>query len=64
MLFRSATDPAASSAADLGERIDSVQREAIQKALEANRFNKTAAARQLGLTLRALRYRMGKLGME
>ncbi len=59
-----ATDPAASSAADLGERIDSVQREAIQKALEANRFNKTAAARQLGLTLRALRYRMGKLGME
>ncbi len=59
-----ATDPAASSAADLGERIDSVQREAIQRALEANRFNKTAAARQLGLTLRALRYRMGKLGME
>jgi two-component system response regulator PilR (NtrC family) len=48
----------------LGERLDSVQRDAIQKALEANRYNKTAAARQLGLTLRALRYRMQKLGME
>jgi two-component system response regulator PilR (NtrC family) len=48
----------------LGERMDSVQREAIQKALEANRYNKTAAARQLGLTLRALRYRMQKLGMD
>ncbi len=48
----------------LGERLDSVQRDAIQKALEANRYNKTAAARQLGLTLRALRYRMEKLGME
>ncbi len=47
----------------LGERLDSVQREAIQQALEANRYNKTAAARQLGLTLRALRYRMEKLGM-
>ena len=47
----------------LGERLDSVQRDAIQKALEANRYNKTAAARQLGLTLRALRYRMQKLGL-
>jgi two-component system response regulator PilR (NtrC family) len=49
---------------ELGERLDNVQREAIQKALEANRWNKTAAARQLGLTLRALRYRMQKLGMD
>jgi len=55
---------AGGEAAGLDTRIDSVQREAIQKALEANRFNKTAAARQLGLTLRALRYRMAKLGME
>ncbi|MCK6371496.1 MAG: sigma-54 dependent transcriptional regulator [Gammaproteobacteria bacterium] len=51
-------------ASALGEQLQSVQREAIQKALEANRYNKTAAARQLGLTLRALRYRMQKLGME
>jgi two-component system response regulator PilR (NtrC family) len=51
-------------AADLlGDRLESVEREAIQRALEANRYNKTATARQLGLTLRALRYRMQKLGM-
>jgi two-component system response regulator PilR (NtrC family) len=48
----------------LGDRLESVEREAIQKALEAARYNKTAAARQLGLTLRALRYRMQKLGMQ
>jgi two-component system response regulator PilR (NtrC family) len=47
----------------LGERLDSMQREEIQRALEENRYNKTATARQLGLTLRALRYRMQKLGM-
>ncbi|MBM4195958.1 MAG: sigma-54-dependent Fis family transcriptional regulator [Gammaproteobacteria bacterium] len=49
---------------DLDERLESVQREAIQQALEANRYNKTAAARQLGITLRALRYRMQKLAMD
>jgi two-component system, NtrC family, response regulator PilR len=48
----------------LGDRLDSVERDAIVKALEAHRFNKTAAARHLGLTLRALRYRIKKLGIE
>jgi two-component system response regulator PilR (NtrC family) len=56
--------PTADDSDGLGERLDSVQRDAIQQALEANRYNKTAAARQLGLTLRALRYRMQKLGMD
>jgi two-component system response regulator PilR (NtrC family) len=41
-----------------------VERAAIEQALAANRYNKTATARQLGLTLRALRYRMEKLGMD
>ena len=51
-------------AADLGERLESVERDAILKALESARYNKTAAAKQLGLTLRALRYRMQKLGID
>ena len=38
--------------------------DAIVRALEEARYNKTAAARQLGLTLRALRYRMQKLGID
>jgi two-component system, NtrC family, response regulator PilR len=56
-------DPGTGLNLGLGGRLDSLQRDAIQMALEANRYNKTAAARQLGLTLRALRYRMQKLGM-
>ena len=59
-----ARSPATDEADPLADRLDSVERDAIQRALEANRYNKTAAARQLGLTLRALRYRMEKLGMD
>ena len=41
-----------------------LERVAIQKALEDNRWNKTKAAAQLGITFRALRYKLKKLGME
>jgi len=34
------------------------------KALEQSRYNKTAAAKKLGITFRALRYRIKKLGIE
>ncbi|MCL4721944.1 MAG: sigma-54-dependent Fis family transcriptional regulator, partial [Gammaproteobacteria bacterium] len=46
------------------ERLDSVERETILEALKAHRYNRTATARTLGLTLRALRYRMQKLGID
>jgi two-component system response regulator PilR (NtrC family) len=49
---------------DLGNRIDDVQRQAIIEALEKTRYNKTAAAKLLGLTFRQLRYRIKKLGIE
>ena len=39
-------------------------RDAILKALEQTRYNKTAAARVLGMSFRALRYRIKKLGIE
>jgi two-component system response regulator PilR (NtrC family) len=45
-------------------RLESLEREAIVNALAATRYNRTAAARQLGMTLRALRYRMQKLGIR
>lgn len=38
--------------------------EVIQKALEKTRYNKTAAAKLLGISFRALRYRIKKLGIE
>ena len=44
--------------------IEQLERAAIQKALEDNRWNKTRAAAQLGITFRALRYKLKKLGME
>ena len=40
------------------------KRQAIEKDLEATRWNKTAAAKRLGISFRALRYRLKKLGME
>ncbi len=50
--------------ADLGDQIVDVQRQAIIDALEKSRYNKTAAAKLLGLTFRQLRYRIKKLGIE
>ncbi len=41
-----------------------VEKAAILKALEQTRNNKTAAAKLLGITFRALRYRLKKLGLE
>ncbi|MBE95886.1 sigma-54 dependent transcriptional regulator [Marinobacter sp.] len=49
---------------DLENYLESIERQAIEKALEATRWNKTAAAKRLGISFRALRYRLKKLGME
>lgn len=48
----------------LEERLEDVERQAIVKALEQTRYNKTAAAKLLGISFRALRYRIKKLGLE
>lgn len=44
--------------------LEQLERREIEKALEANRWNKTAAAKQLGISFRALRYRLKKLNLE
>ncbi len=44
--------------------LDSKEKEAIMRALEKTRWNKTAAAKLLGLSFRQLRYRLKKLGVE
>jgi two-component system response regulator PilR (NtrC family) len=48
----------------LEDYLESIERRKITEALEATRWNKTAAAKKLGITFRALRYRLKKLGME
>ena len=40
------------------------EKEVIQQALEKTKYNKTAAAKLLGISFRALRYRIKKLGMD
>jgi two-component system, NtrC family, response regulator PilR len=49
---------------NLQDYLDRVEKQAIMKALEKTRFNKTAAAKLLGITFRALRYRMERLRIE
>jgi two-component system, NtrC family, response regulator PilR len=48
----------------LENRLEEVEREAILQALSRTRYNKTAAAKLLGITFRALRYRLKKLELE
>lgn len=48
----------------LQDYLDRLEREAILTALEKTRFNRTAAAKLLGITFRSMRYRMERLGIE
>lgn len=54
-------DPAMGS---LEDHLDAIERKAITQALEDNKWNKTAAAKQLGLSFRSFRYRLKKLQLE
>jgi two-component system response regulator PilR (NtrC family) len=48
----------------LEEFLEDIERKAITLALEDNKWNKTAAAKQLGLSFRSFRYRLKKLQLE
>lgn len=56
--------PASEAEGPLPSYIEQMERAAIHKALEDNRWKKTKAAAQLGITFRALRYKLKKLGIE
>ncbi len=49
---------------DLESKLEEQERELITQALESTRWNKTAAAKRLGITFRALRYKLKKLNLE
>ena len=57
-------DPRETASNALPTYIEEIERAAIQQALEDNRYNKTKAAAQLGITFRALRYKLKKLGID
>ncbi|MBA1444119.1 MAG: sigma-54-dependent Fis family transcriptional regulator [Gammaproteobacteria bacterium] len=48
----------------LGDMLGDIERQAIVKALEETHWNRTAAAKRLGMSLRSLRYRLEKLGID
>lgn len=50
--------------ASLQDHLDRVEKQAILDALQKTRFNRTAAAKLLGVTFRSLRYRMERLGLN
>ncbi len=55
---------ALSSKYPLPKYLDQVEKQALLEALEQTRFNRTAAAKLLGLTFRTMRYRMERLGIK
>ena len=48
----------------LADNLAEQERAAIMEALQTTRWNKTAAAKLLGMTLRQLRYRLTKFGID
>lgn len=59
-----AGETACIGAKPLQEFLDDQERQVILDALQKTRFNRTAAARILGVTFRSLRYRMERLGLN
>lgn len=48
----------------LEDYLTDIERQAILKALDETRWNRTAAAKKLGMSFRSLRYRLKKLGLD
>jgi two-component system response regulator PilR (NtrC family) len=49
---------------DLDSFLENIEREILTRALEDSRWNKTAAAKMLGISFRSLRYRLNKLNLS
>ena len=49
---------------NLDDYIEDVERQILENALREARYNKTEAARQLGITFRSLRYKLKKYGID
>ena len=49
---------------DLEGFLEDIERKVISAALEESRWNRTATAKQLGISFRSLRYRLKKLGLD
>ena len=59
-----APPPGAALPDDIQAHLDAVERDILLRALERHRYNRTAAGASLGLSLRQMRYRMARLGVD
>lgn len=57
------SEAAISTQSDLETQLEDQEKQLIMQALEETRWNKTAAAKKLGITFRALRYKLKKLDL-
>ena len=62
--FQANPQPQENENGQLDSVLDDVEKRAILNALEQTRYNKTAAAKLLGISFRALRYRLKKLEID
>lgn len=60
----STLSPYDTASSRLPEYMEQLERKAIEQALQENRYNKTKTAGALGITFRALRYKLKKLGID
>ena len=44
--------------------LDNIELVVIEQALQATRYNRTQAAKLLGISFRSMRYRLDRLGIE
>jgi two-component system response regulator PilR (NtrC family) len=48
----------------LEEFLEDIERREIESALQKTKWNRTAAAKELGMSFRSMRYRLKKLGLD
>jgi len=48
----------------LDDHLEEVEKEILLDTLEQSRWNKTEAAKKLGISFRSIRYRLQKLGLN
>jgi two-component system response regulator PilR (NtrC family) len=63
-LISATPDSPAPLPADLVTHLDQIEQDILVRALEQHRLNRTAAGNSLGLSLRQMRYRMARLGIQ
>jgi len=63
-IVRKFDEPEFNTRNSLEEHLVEIEKKEILKALESTHWNRTAAAKKLGMSFRALRYRLKKLGLD